>query len=71
VYSITPRYETKWFEASIPVSLIYYGNWRARLGLAVRAGYFIFGGDALGGLLGLRNMEGADFYAGVHFFVGG
>ncbi len=70
VYSITPRYETKWFEASIPVSLIYYGNWRARVGLAVRAGYFFFGGDALGGLLGLRNMEGADFYAGVHFFVG-
>ena len=69
VYSITPRYETKWFEASIPVSLIYYGNWRPRVGFAVRAGYFFFGGDALGGLLGLHNLEGADFYAGVHFFV--
>jgi hypothetical protein len=69
VYSLTPRYETKWFEASIPISLMYYGNWRPRVGFAVRAGYFFFGGDALGGLLGLRDLQGVDFYAGVHFFV--
>ena len=69
VYSITPRFESKWFDASIPISLLYYGIWRPRIGLAVRAGYFFFGGDALGGLLGLHNFQGADFYAGAHFFI--
>jgi len=68
VYSVTPRYETKWLEASLPFSVIYYGNWRPRLGFAVRAGYLFFGGDAPAGLFKLRNMYGTDFYIGVHFF---
>jgi len=54
---------------SVPLSLLYYGQWRARVGLAVRAGYVFFGGDAPVGLLALGNMQGVDFYAGVRFFV--
>src|SRR6266542_1951064 len=69
VYSITPRYEKRWFELSVPVSLLYYGHWQPRIGLAARAGYFLIGGDALGGLLKLNDFEGADFYVGLHFFV--
>jgi hypothetical protein len=69
VYSITPRYETKNYEVSLPMSLLYYGVWRPRLGLALRAGYFFIGGDAPGSILKLRSLEGADFYAGVHFFI--
>lgn len=69
IYSITPRYETKWFEASIPISLLqYYGQWQPRLGIAVRAGYFFIGGDAPGSLFKLRDLTGADFYVGVHIF---
>jgi len=68
VYSITPRYESKWLELSIPFSVIYYGSWRPRLGFAARAGYLFFGGDAPAGLFRLRNMYGTDFYIGVHFF---
>jgi len=68
VYSVTPRYESKWFEASLPLSVIYYGYWRPRLGFAVRAGYLFFGADAPAGLFRLRNMYGTDFYIGVHFF---
>jgi len=68
VYSLTPRYESKWLEASLPFSLIYYGHWRPRLGFAVRAGYLFFGADAPAGLFKLRNMYGTDFYIGVHFF---
>jgi hypothetical protein len=68
MYSITPRYESKWFEASLPFSVIYYGNWRPRLGFAVRAGYLFFGGDAPAGLFKLHNMYGADFYVGIHLF---
>jgi hypothetical protein len=68
VYSITPRYETKCWEASLPFSVIYYGNWRPRLGFAFRIWYLFFGGDAPASLLGLHNMNGVDFYAGIHFF---
>ena len=67
LYSITPRYESRWWDVSIPMSLLYYGQWRARVGLAVRAGYLFFGGDAPTGLLSLSNMQGVDFYAGVRF----
>lgn len=69
VYSITPRYETKNYEVSLPMSLIYYGTWRPRLGLALRAGYFFIGGDAPGSLLKLKDLEGADVYAGLHFYI--
>jgi hypothetical protein len=69
VYSLTPRYETEKFELSMPVSLLYYGHWQPRIGLAARAGCFFIGGDALGGLLKLNDFEGAEFYMGVHFFV--
>jgi len=68
VYSITPRYEKAQFELSIPVSLLYYGHWQPRIGIAARAGCFFIGGDALGGLLKLNDFEGADFYAGIHVF---
>lgn len=68
VYSITPRYETNWFEVSLPLSLLYNHYWQPRIGLAVRAGYFFFGADALGGILGLNDFERTDFYAGIHFF---
>jgi hypothetical protein len=69
VYSLTPRYETRWFEASLPLSLMYYGHWQPRAGIAVRAGYFFIGGDAPGSLLKLNDLQQADVYAGVHYFM--
>jgi hypothetical protein len=69
IYSVTPRYETKWVEISVPFSLIYYGHMQPRVGLAVRAGYFFIGGDAIGPLLKLDNLEGVDFYTGIHYFI--
>jgi uncharacterized protein DUF5723 len=70
VYGVTPRYESRWYDISVPLSLLYYGQWRARAGLAVRAGYFFFGGDAPFPMLMLaKKMQGADVYAGVRFYV--
>lgn len=69
IYSITPRYESQWWDVSVPLSLLYYGVLRPRIGLAVRAGYCFFGGDAPWSLLALGRMQGTDFYAGVRFFV--
>lgn len=69
VYSFTPRYETKWLEISLPMSLLYYDHWQPRLGLAVRAWYFFIGGDALGPLFKINDLKGVDFYAGIHYFM--
>ncbi len=69
IYSITPRYETKKWEVSLPFSLTSYGHVQPRVGFAVRYSYFFIGGDALGPLLKLNNLEGVDFYSGVHFFI--
>ena len=69
VYSLTPRYETLWGEISLPMSLLYYNQWRPRLGLAMRVYYFFIGGDAPGSLFRLNNLEGVDFYAGIHIFL--
>ncbi len=69
VYSLTPRYETLWGEISLPISLLYYNQWRPRIGFAMRVYYFYIGGDAPGSLLGLNNLEGVDFYAGIHIFL--
>jgi len=71
VYSLIPRYENKWFEVSVPMSLLYYNHVTPRIGLAIRAGWFFIGGDALGGLMGLNDLEGADVYAGIHIFLPG
>ena len=68
LYSLTPRFESAWWELSVPLSMLYYGEWRPRIGLAMRVGWFFIGGDAPGSLLGLGNMEGADVYAGVRIF---
>jgi hypothetical protein len=68
VYAVTPRYETSMLEVSLPVSLINYGFWQPRVGVAVRFWYFFIGGDALGGLTRINELTGMDFYAGIHYF---
>jgi outer membrane protein OmpA-like peptidoglycan-associated protein len=68
VYALTPSFQQKWFEVSVPVSIISYHHLAPRVGLCVRAGWFFLGGDALGGIFGLSDMEGMDFYGGVHIF---
>jgi Family of unknown function (DUF5723) len=69
VYSVTPRYETRLWEFSLPLSVISYGQTRARLGAAVRYKYFFIGGDAPGSVLKINDLNGVDLYAGVHIFM--
>jgi hypothetical protein len=69
IYSLTPRYETEKWEVSLPLSLLSYGHLRPRLGLAGRYKYFFIGSDAPGSLLKLHDLEGVDFYAGVHIYM--
>lgn len=68
LYSVTPRYETRMFGASLPLSLMYYGHWQPRMGLAVRVWYFFIGGDAPGALFKLNDLKQVNFYVGIHYF---
>ncbi len=69
VYGLTPRYETPDLDVSLPFSLLYYGHMQSRLGIACRYKYFFIGGDAPGPLLKLKDLDGADFYTGVRFYI--
>ena len=63
--AITPRFETKHFEFSLPLTLI--NNYQqATFGAMMRVGSFFFiGSDNLPGLLNFGKPFGADIYAGI------
>lgn len=64
--SVTPRYETRWFEASMPVSLY---NWQlARVGLALRVYGLTVGTDKIGGFFHFSDFNGLDFYLSLKLF---
>jgi len=64
--SITPRYENKWFEASLPISL--YDWYLPRIGLAFRFYGFTIGTEKLGGFFNLSNFTGLDLYFSIKLF---
>lgn len=69
MYSITPRFETLWFEVATPVSFIDYEAKSLRAGLALYLGAFWIGSDKLGSLLGLSDMYGMDIYASFKYSI--
>ena len=61
--AFTPRFEHRWFSASIPVSLL---NWRkTNLGLAARLGFLVIGSDNIGSIFGKSDYSGTDIYAAL------
>lgn len=58
--SITPRFETFWFEAALPISLYEYRY--PQLGLSMRLGPLSIGTDKLGHWIMRSNLYGADLY---------
>lgn len=71
VVAVSPRFETKWFEVSVPVSLYNYKY--PRIGLAARFLYFTVGTERLGTYLGMADLNGMDIYASIkiNFAKGG
>jgi len=62
--AITPRFEMKWVEVALPLSLINdYGSLVA--GAMLRVGPLLVGSDSLGGLFNIGTPYGADVYAGL------
>ena len=66
--AIVPRYENKYFEVSLPVSVYEYRY--PRVGLSARFWFFTIGTERLGTWLGLANLDGLDIYASIKFGFG-
>ena len=66
--TLIPRYETKIFEVSVPISLYEYKY--PRVGLAARFYFFTIGTEKLGTYLGVGDLNGMDFYFSIKFNFG-
>jgi Family of unknown function (DUF5723) len=62
--SVTPRYETKWFEVAMPFALL--DNYSTfTFGIAGRVGPMFLGTDNLGSFLTINRPRGMDLYFGL------
>ncbi len=66
--AVTPRFEKKWIEVAVPMSLYQYNQFR--IGLALRLASLVIGSDKFGSLLGLSDLGGMDFYTSLKFTLG-
>ncbi|MCC6726944.1 MAG: hypothetical protein IT258_20755 [Saprospiraceae bacterium] len=58
--AITPRWQHRWFSASLPVSVY---NWsRVHVGFAARLGWLVIGSDNMASWFFNKNLTGTDFY---------
>ena len=62
--AVIPRWESKWLEVSLPISL-QNGYRNLAVGLAGRAGPLFVGTDNLPGLLNIGNPKGLNAYFGI------
>jgi len=66
--AIVPRYESKYFEVNLPISVYEYRY--PRVGLSARFWFFTIGTERLGTWLGLANLDGLDIYASIKLGFG-
>lgn len=66
--AVAPRYETKWLEVSLPLTLYEYRY--PRVGFSARFGFLTVGTERLGTWLGLADLNGVDIYASIKFNFG-
>lgn len=61
--ALVPRFEHRWFEAALPVTV---ADWdRTRVGLSLRLGFLTVGSDHLGSIFGNQDFYGSDIYFAV------
>jgi outer membrane protein OmpA-like peptidoglycan-associated protein len=61
--ALTPRYEWKWYEVAVPMSMYQYEKFR--IGLAFRAYGLSIGSDNIAGLMGISDLEGLDMWVSL------
>ncbi len=64
--AVSPRYESKWFSAAMPLSL--YNCRKVHVGLSGRIAFLTLGTENLFSFLGKQDFQGSDFYLGVRIF---
>lgn len=64
MFAITPRFETKWFDVTVPIAL-QNGYRNFSYGISARAGGFFIGSDNLRGFFKAGNPNGINAYAGL------
>lgn len=63
VAALTPRFERRWFEAALPITMI---DWKhLRSGLAVRLAFFWLGTEDLGSIFKKSDFDSTDFYVAI------
>jgi hypothetical protein len=62
--AITPRYESKWFDIAVPISL-QNGYRNLTFGISGRVGPFFLGSENLAGIVNIGNPRGISAYAGL------
>lgn len=63
LFALTPRYESRWVSAFLPVSVY---NWQhIQVGAAARLAFLTFGTENLGSFFGNKSLTGTDFYAAI------
>lgn len=62
--SVTPRYESKWFSAYMPISYMDYSK-QAQVGLGLRTGVFFIGSGSILSNVVSKNSKAADIHLGV------
>ncbi|TNE79320.1 MAG: hypothetical protein EP332_11475 [Bacteroidetes bacterium] len=62
--SVTPRYESRWFDFAVPVQFTQDFS-RVRLGAYMRGGPFWVGTDNLNSIISKKEIAGADIYFGI------
>lgn len=70
--ALVPRFEKRWFGASLPVSM--YNLQKFRVGLSLRLPFLTIGTDHLGSWISPSNLSGTDFYIALKinpFRIGG
>jgi outer membrane protein OmpA-like peptidoglycan-associated protein len=65
--AVTPRFEYHWIDVALPMSWYQYN--RFRMGISLRVAGLTVGSDKLGGVLGLTDMGGMDYYAKLSFLL--
>ena len=63
-----PRYESKYIDVNIPISLYEYRY--PRIGLSARFYFLTIGTERLGTWVGLADLNGLDFYFSLKFSIG-
>lgn len=61
--AVTPRYESRWLGASLPVSVLNYQQ--VRVGLAARLAFLTIGTEHLMSLISNSDLYGTDFYVAL------